>query len=198
MKKFIAVFAIVAVVTLMAGSASAATVGKISDESRVNLSTKLLVTLFNRFFHNSTIRNDSVDSSSNSGGNTLDGKDDSGDWSIQTGDVTSAGLVENTANATEVTGDLETPDGSDITVTEVSDESTVNASTDEDLDDDELIENNQDVTNVQSASTNTGDNTGVSGDELYRASIKTGMGDSAVGTSNVFNMIAKMWTRRVR
>ena len=199
MKKAIAVVALVAVVMLMsANSASALTIRRTMDESTVNSSAGFLVTLFNRFFNNSTINNDTVDSRASSGANVLVGADDSGDWSVTTGNTTSATLAENSANATDIEGKLDTSVGGEVLVEDTSDESTVNQSSSDTLADDEQIENNQEVNNNQTSTADSGANVGNSGDELYRATFKTGTADSATGTSNTFNLVSKMWSRFVR
>ena len=199
MKKAIAIVTLVAVIMLIsANSASALTIRKTMDESTVNSSAGFLVSLFNRFFNNSTINNNTVDSRASSGANVLVSADDSGDWSVKTGNTTSATLAENSANATEIEGNLDTSVGGVVLVEDTSDESTVNQSSNDELNDDERIENNQEVNNKQTSTADSGANVGNSGDELYRATVDTGKADSATGTSNVFNLVSKMWSRFVR
>jgi len=201
MKKLIAITAIAGLAVLalaVAVPASAATVGVTDDESRVGITSSWFASLFQRVFHTTDIDNAVVDSSSNSGRNTIVSDDDQSNTSIGTGGTTSATLVDNTAGNTATLADVESSDGTTDTVSDTTDESRVNIDYDDEVDDDFRVENEADVENNITSDADAGRNTVDSGDDLDFAAVTTGTADSATGLSNMFGTVLRDFFRTIR
>jgi ABC-type antimicrobial peptide transport system permease subunit len=194
MKKIITGAGILLLVLATMGSASAATIENITDESEVTFTFTSLLNLLVNNTSMATITNN-VTSVSSTGGNTITADDDLEDVTLETGDATAVIAVENIANDSEVDVDVESANTSDTEINNV-DESTVDVT--EEQEDNIEVNNEQevDVDNQTVAVASTGDNF-LDADEIKGLVVRTGSADTALSIENMFNFSSLNITRRI-
>lgn len=197
MKKIIAGIGVVALALVAASPASAAIVRNIGDNSVGSILTMFGAT-FNFSTSNTANISNNVTTSSNTGGNIVMSDDDQRDTQLTSGAASSGSAVENAANTTMVSTELDTPDTTGDVVEAVNDDSSGSITTTDTLDDQFDATNDVTVDNAVDASSQTGLNQVISGDSLLNTKLNTGIGDSATVVSNAFNLTVKEILRKIR
>ena len=191
------VVAVLSVALIMPLTADASMVTGTRDESTVNIVGSWIMRLLFRNTNNATINNN-VTTTANTGRNEVESVDDQSGTTIQTGAAYTAGTVENEANNNFTSIDAESPNGTDDSVADTSDESEVNVSTTDTIETDMENKNNADANNSINTDSNSGENKVKSDDELKTVLVSTGSSGSGSGVSNVFNLNAFSLIRRIR
>lgn len=197
MKKIIAGIGVAALALVAASPASAAIVRNIGDNSVGSILTMFGAT-FNFATSNTANISNNVTTSSNTGGNIVMSDDDQRDTQLTSGAASSGSAVENAANTTMVSTELDTPDTTGDIVEDINDDSNGSITTTDTLDDQFDATNDVTVDNAVDASSQTGLNQVISGDSLLNTKLNTGIGDSATVVSNAFNLTVKEILRKIR
>lgn len=197
MKKIIAGIGIATLALVAASPASAAIIRNIGDSSAGTILTMFGAT-FNFSTSNTANISNNVTTSSNTGGNIVMSDDDQRDTRLTSGAASSGSAVENAANTTMVSTELDTPDTSGDIIEDIQDDSTGSITTTDTLDDQFDATNDVTVDNAVTAASETGSNQVLSGDSLSNTLLNTGIGDSATIVSNAFNLTVKEILRKIR
>lgn len=197
MKKIIAGIGVAALALVATSPASAAIVRNIGDNSVGSILTMFGAT-FNFATSNTANITNNVTTSSNTGGNIVMSDDDQRDTQLTSGAASSGSAVENAANTTMVSTELDTPDTTGDIVEDINDDSNGSITTTDTLDDQFDATNDVTVDNAVDASSQTGLNQVISGDSLLNTKLNTGIGDSATVVSNAFNLTVKEILRKIR
>lgn len=196
-----------ALLLVVAGSADAAVIRKISDTSTGTSTASWLIDVFHLNVNDANMTN-TVTSTGNSGGNAVVSADDQSGTSVTTGDSAAVSGIEgsatptstypgNVANTNVTSEELETPDGADNTIEEVSDDSDATTTSSDEVDN-TLINNNEVlVTNDVDGTSNSGTNAVASGDSLTGTTVATGTTASASFMSQDFNFNMKTVKRTI-
>lgn len=178
-------------------TARAADVSGTIDESTVSIIGSWIMRLIFRNTNNTTINN-TVNATSNSGRNEVSSADDQSGTTIQTGGTYTAAMVENEANNNFISVEAESPDGTDATVADTSDESDVGIETTDTIDSDVENTNEAVTTNDINTESNSGENRVRSDDDLDTVLVDTGASQTGSGLSNLFNIDIFHLVRRIR
>ncbi|MCL5667123.1 MAG: hypothetical protein M1383_05135 [Patescibacteria group bacterium] len=197
MRKFIAGLAIVAVALGMGGTASAASISNVSDDSLAAIVNNWLASLSLSTTNTATIGN-TVTSTANSGGNTVISSDDQTNTVINTGEADSASVVDNAANQNEVTEYIQSSAASADNATNIGDESSATITTTDTVTSTETDANTVGNVNAVAAVSQTGGNAVSSGDSLDCTGLTTGLSQAVTGVTNSFNITVKKIVRKLR
>ncbi len=196
MKKLIAGLGAAVLALTVAGTAGAAKISLINDDSAgTSVSVKSILAKITN--NNGLGVLNAVSSSGNSGGNTVVSADDQSSTTVGTGVASAATLVDSTANANEVVEDYESA-AADDEITNVDDNSDGTATTADSLENDIVNNNATQVTNSVGGTSDSGTNAVVSGDSLTDTAVTSGSSDAAAGVLQAFNLNVKDIMHRVK
>lgn len=175
----------------------AATVDNVENESSVLVRGIWFFRLLLQNDNTAQIGNN-ITTSARSGENVVDSLDDQSDTTLMTGGTFSGSAVENTANTNETVVDVESTPSTDDSVDTVTDESSVELTTEDSIDNQAQTANEVVVENNVDTTSDTGLNRVTSGDDLDRTTLWTGIANSATAVSNWFNREMFSFVRRLR